>query len=457
MTGCTLGPNFEEPVVAIPEAYRTPAVLVKGSEDLKWWELFDDPLLVTLVNTALDNNRDVKVAVNRISQSRAALGISEADSYPRLDVEAGVNRGDFTGAGKSASVATNAYLVAPLSWEIDFWGKFRRADAAARANLIASEYGLRTVQLTLVAEVVSGYYELLDFHRRLAISERTLESRIDSLIIIQQRFDRGIISELDVNQAEIQREIAAAAIPLYERSISKTENRLSILLGQLPDSIKVPDDNSLLSSPPDIPVGVPADILERRPDIAEASFLLRAQTQNIGIAEALRWPSISLTGTLGFASTELDSVTIDGSVWSVGGQLFGPVFDFGQNQRRVEIEELITQQFLFQFENKILNAFREVEDSLVEIKTYREELAAIKRQLKAATNREQALAGTIRQGCQQLPRSARHRTHPVFDRPAAVGNAAAVPLFLRQPLQSAWWRLGYPGRSRARRRIPEFT
>jgi len=386
VTGCTLGPNFEEPVVATPEAYRTPAVLVNDSEDLKWWELFDDPLLVTLVNTALDNNRDVKVAVNRISQSRAALGISEANSYPRLDVEAGVNRGDFTGAGKSASVATNAYLVAPLSWEIDFWGKFRRADAAARANLIASEYGLRTVQLTLVAEVVSGYYQLLDFHRRLAISERTLESRIDSLIIIQQRFDRGIISELDVNQAEIQREIAAAAIPQYERSISKTENRLSILLGQLPDSIKVPDDNSLLSSPPDIPVGVPADILERRPDIAEASFLLRAQTQNIGIAEALRWPSISLTGTLGFASTELDSVTIDGSVWSVGGQLFGPVFDFGQNKRRVEIEELITQQFLFQFENKILNAFREVEDSLVEIKTYREELAATRRQLKAARN-----------------------------------------------------------------------
>ena len=232
MTGCTLGPNFKEPVVVIPEAYRTPAELVKGSEDLKWWELFDDPLLVTLVTTALYNNRDVMVAASRIEQSRAALGISEADAYPRLDVEAGVNKGNFTGAGKSSSVTTNAYLVAPLSWEIDFWGKFRRADAAARANLIASEYGLRTVQLTLVAEVVSGYYELLDFHRRLAISRRTLKSRSDSLKIIQQRFDKGIISELDVNQAEIQREIAAAAIPLYERTISKSENRLSILLGR---------------------------------------------------------------------------------------------------------------------------------------------------------------------------------------------------------------------------------
>ena len=219
----------------------------------------------------------------------------------------------------------------------------------------------------------------------------------------------------------------------------------------------MPEDHGVLCSPPDIPVGVPADILERRPDIAEASFLLRAQTQNIGIAEALRWPSISLTGTLGFASTELDSVTIDGSVWSVGGQLFGPVFDFGQNKRRVEIEELITQQFLFQFENKILNAFREVEDSLVEIKTYREELAAIQRQLKAAKKRQQALAGTIRQGRQQLSRSARHRTHPVFDGPATVGNAATVPHFLRQPLQGARWWLGYPRRSSAHRRVSEFA
>jgi multidrug efflux system outer membrane protein len=386
VTGCTLGPNFKEPVVVIPQAYRTPAELVKSSEDLKWWELFDDPLLVTLVTTALYNNRDVMVAASRISQSRAALGISEADAYPRLDVEAGVNKGNFTGTGKSSGTTTNTYLIAPLSWEIDFWGKFRRANAAARANLIASEHGLKTVQLTLVTDVVSGYYELLDFHRRLVISERTLKSRANSLKIIQQRFDKGIISELDVNQAEIQREIAAAAIPLYQRAISKSENRLSILLGRLPEAVKVPDNLGVRASPPDIPVGVPADILERRPDIAEASFLLRAQTQNIGIAEALRWPSISLTGTQGFASTELDSTTIDGGVWSVGGQLLGPVFDFGKNQRRVELEELITQQFLFQFENKILNAFREVEDSLVEIKTYRQELAAIERQLKAAKN-----------------------------------------------------------------------
>ena len=384
--GCTVGPDFEEPVVQTPESYRTPTHLSEDTADLEWWQLFDDPMLVSLVTTALLNNLDVQIAISRIAQSRAALGFTEVDGYPRLDVEAGISRGDFTGAGKSPGTSTSAYIAAPLSWEIDFWGKFSRSTAAARADLIASEYGLKTVQLTLVSDVVSSYYQLLDFHRRLNISQNTLKSRIESLKIIQQRFDKGIISELDVNQAEIQREIAAAAIPLYQRSISKAENSLSILLGRLPGSIQTAEDLTRQNPPPEIPVGMPADILKRRPDITQARFLLRAQTENIGIAEALRWPSISLTGTLGVASTELDNITVDGGVWSVGGQLLGPIFNFGQNKRRVEIEEAITQQFLFQFENTILTAFREVEDALVEISTYREELAAIDRQLKSARN-----------------------------------------------------------------------
>jgi len=386
ISGCTVGPDFEEPVVQSPGSFRTTPDTVDRETEVKWWQLFNDPQLLLLVTTALENNRDMKIAVSRIAQSRAALGFAEVDGYPRLDVEAGVSRGDFTGAGKSPTISTNSYIVAPLSWEIDFWGKFSRATDAARADLIASEYGLKTVQLTLVSDVVSGYYQLLDFHRRLAIAENTLKSRNDSLYIIQQRFDKGIIAELDVNQAEIQKEIAAASIPLYQRSISKTENSLSLLLGRLPGAIKVPGNMIGQINPPDIPVGMPADILGQRPDITQARFLLRAQTEQIGIAEALRWPAISLTGTLGAASTELDSITVDGGVWSVGGQLLGPVFNFGQNKRRVEIEEAITQQFLFRFENTVLTAFREVEDALVEIETYRRELAAIGRQLKAAEN-----------------------------------------------------------------------
>ena len=173
-SGCTrLGPDFEEPLVATPESYRTEAALTELADDLQWWKLFDDPYLVSLVSMALERNRDLRIAVSRIAQSRAALGFTEADEYPRLDLDGGINRGNFTGTGKSPNTDTSAYITAPLSWEIDFWGKFSRATEAARADLIASEYGLKTVQLTLVSEVVASYTQLLDFHRRLNVSKET--------------------------------------------------------------------------------------------------------------------------------------------------------------------------------------------------------------------------------------------------------------------------------------------
>ena len=385
VSGCALGPDFKEPVVEAPEAYRTPVMPADPAGDLKWWALFDDPLLYDLVTTALENNRDLKIAVSRIEQARAVLGFTRADQYPSVDVGAGAQTGNFSGGSRSPDTTSTVYLAAPLNWEIDFWGKFKRSTDAARAELMASEYGLKVVQLALIAEVTSTYHQLLDFHRRLDISQSTLKSRLDSLNIIQQRFDKGIIGELDVNQAQIQKEIAAGAIPLYERSIAKTENGLAILLGHLPETVRI-KKNLEGSSPPVIPVGLPSDILERRPDILQAKYLLKAQTENIGVAEALRFPAISLTGTLGVASTDLGDFTTSGGVWSVGGTLLGPIIDFGKNKRRVEIEEQKTQQALYQYENTVLTAFREVEDALAEIATYRQELAAIDRQQKAAKN-----------------------------------------------------------------------
>jgi len=385
LSGCTLGPNFKEPAANAPGSYRTQVMSSEEAVDLKWWELFDDPLLFSLVTTALENNRDLQIAVSRIEQARATVGFTRADQFPRLDIEAGALTGNNSSGFRSEDTNSTVYLAAPLSWEVDFWGRYRRSTEAARAELMASEYGLKTVQLTLIADVVSGYYQLLDFHRRLAIAEQTLTSRIKSLDIIQQRFDKGIIAELDVNQAQVQKEIAAGAIPLYKRSIAKTENRLSILLGHLPAAVKTRQSMADVL-PPDIPVGMPADLLEHRPDIIQAKYLLKAQTEKVGVAEALRWPAISLTGALGGASTELGSLAIDGGIWSAGGRLLGPVIDFGKNIRRVEIEEQKMQQSLYLFENTVLNAFREVEDALIEIVTYREELAAIDRQQKASKN-----------------------------------------------------------------------
>jgi multidrug efflux system outer membrane protein len=384
-TGCAVGPEFKDPVVAAPDAYRTQVMPPEAIDDLRWWALFDDPLLYDLVTTALENNRDLKIAVSRIEQARATVGFTRADQYPRVDGEAGARIGNFNGGSRSSDTTSTVYLAAPLNWEIDFWGKFKRSTEAAQADLMASEFGLKSVQLALIADVATTYYQLLDFHRRLDISTSTLASRLKSLEIIQQRFDQGIIAELDVNQAQIQKEIAAAAIPSYQRSIAKSENRLAILLGRLPEMVRI-KKNLGGTQPPEIPVGLPSDIIERRPDIVQARYLLKAQTEKIGVAEALRLPAISLTGALGVASTDLGAVTTEGGDWSIGGRLLGPIIDFGKNKRRVEIEEQKTQQALYQYENTVLTAFREVEDALVEIATYRKELAAVDRQQKAAKN-----------------------------------------------------------------------
>jgi multidrug efflux system outer membrane protein len=251
---------------------------------------------------------------------------------------------------------------------------------------MATDYGLRSLQLSLISQVATTYYLLLDYHQRLIIAQETLTSRLRSLDIIQQRFDRGILPEIDLNQAQIQKEIAAAAIPLYERSIAKTEHALSILLGRLPGEITQGTALNRQVIPPNIPAGLPAQLLERRPDVIQSLYLLNAQTARIGVATAMRLPAISLTGALGYASTEISSITSDGGVWSVGGSLLGPILDFGKGKQRVVIEEARTQQALYSYENTVLNALKEVEDALVEIETTSREIDAVTNKLKAARN-----------------------------------------------------------------------
>jgi len=386
LTGCAMGPDFKKPVVETPNNFRFSDSESKEVVNLKWWELFDDPVLYSLVVTALTDNKDAMIAASRIEEARAALGFTKADQYPRLDLEGSAKAGNFTGVSRSSTTDKSAYIAPVLSWEIDFWGKYRRSTEAARSELMASEYSLRTVQISLISEVVSTYFLLLDYHQRLKISKQTLDSRRYSLDIIQKRFDKGIIPEIDLNQAQIQKEIAAGAIPLYQRLIANTENALSILMGKFPGEIKTGNDLNQQAVPPDIPSGLPSNILERRPDIAEAMYLLEAQTARIGVAQALRFPSITLTGLFGVASAELSSISTDGDIWSVGGGLFGPLFDFKKNLQRVEIEKERTKQALYRYENRVLFAFREVSDALHDIQTYKKQISAVERKFKAAQN-----------------------------------------------------------------------
>ncbi|NQT68726.1 MAG: efflux transporter outer membrane subunit [Desulfobacteraceae bacterium] len=386
LAGCMMGPNFQKPDVETPYNFRFAESEPEAAANLKWWELFNDPVLNSLIITALTDNKDAMIAASRIEEARASLGFTRADQYPRLDIEGGARVGTFTGVSRSSTTDKSAYIAPVLSWEIDFWGKYRRSTESARAQLMASEYSLRTVQIGLISEVAGTYYLLLDYRLRLFISKSTLDSRQKSLDIIQKRFDKGIIPELDLNQAQIQKEIAVAAIPLYERLIANTENALSILLGKFPGEIETGYDLNDQTFLPDIPAGLPSSILERRPDVAEAMYLLEAQTAKIGVAEALRFPSITLTGLFGAASSELSSVTTDGGVWSVGGSLFGPLFNFNKNIERVEIEKERTRQTLYFYENRVLNAFREVADALNEIQTYKRQISSVERKYTAAKN-----------------------------------------------------------------------
>ncbi|GJM15940.1 MAG: RND transporter [Thermodesulfobacteriota bacterium] len=390
LSGCMVGPNFKEPQFDdLPEEFRFSNEYDSQEVNLVWWELFNDPVLVSLVNTALEQNKDLLIAISRIEEARSFLVFTEADLYPRFDLQGGANRGNFNGGiiSSDPDEPTNSAFISPVvNWEIDFWGKFRRANESARAQLLATEYAKTTVQISLISEVVGAYFMLLDFKERLRVSEQTLESRDESLVIIQKRFDKGVIPEIDLNQAQVQREIAAAAVPVNKRLIANTENAISILLGTFPQEIKTDLDLYAQTIPPNVPAGLPSSLLERRPDILEALYLIQAQNALIGVAVAERFPALSISGAVGAATNEAAQMTIDGFAWNIAAGLAGPIFNFGQDKARVEIEETRTEQALYNYQNVVLNAFREVSDALVDIQTYREQIAALKSQVKAAEN-----------------------------------------------------------------------
>jgi multidrug efflux system outer membrane protein len=242
------------------------------------------------------------------------------------------------------------------------------------------------VQVSLISAVADGYFQLLDFDNRLEISRRTWETRKESLWIIEQRFDKGIVPEIDLNQAQQQEAVAAVAVPLYERMVAHTENYLNILIGRNPRDITRGDLNQEFD-PPWIPVGIPSELLERRPDLVQAEQLFYAETSRIGVAQAMRFPSFSITGLLGVASNDLSTLISGESVlYSIGGSILGPIFNWGKNKRRVEIQQELAGQALQRYEQTVLNAFREVDDALIDIYSYRLEYEARLRQQKAAVN-----------------------------------------------------------------------
>lgn len=385
---CMVGPNFQKVPVESPADYRFAIAPADTINSLNWRKFYTDTTLIRLIDSALVNNFDAKIAASRILEARYYLGYTKADQYPAFTYGGNVNYGNAPGNFPTGSSPKfSGAMIGNLNWEIGFWGKYRRATEAAQAELVATEYGYQAVKISLITEIANTYYTLLSYKKSLEISKNTLEIRKESSRIISARYNRGIVPEIDLNQAQILEESAAGSVPVYERAVAFTENALSMLLGKNPEVIPVYLTIDEVLTPDSIPVGLPSQLLVRRPDVLEAEQMVAAQNARIGVAQAMRFPSFSLTGMLGMASADLSAFNAgDALMGGVGAGLFGPIFNFGKNKRRVDIERERTEQMKLNYEKAVVSAFRETEDALVNISTLERELVSVENQLKASTN-----------------------------------------------------------------------
>jgi len=379
-SGCTVGPNYKRPAVSVPATYRglTPEEIAKQQAtsfgDQKWWEVFQDEQLRTLIRTAVQQNYDVRIAASRILAAQAQLGITRADQFPSVSAGAGISdvrqaRSSFLPAFERSTGQVNA----SAAWELDFWGRFRRATEAARANLLASEWARQEVITTLVGELSRAYFQLRALDLQLEISSRTLSSRQESLRLTRILADRGSTSMLDVRQAEQLVFTAAAEIPALEQQIAQQENFISILLGKNPEDVPRGQKLTEQPMPPEVPAGLTSALLERRPDIRQAEQQLVAANAQIGVARAAYFPQINLSGTGGFQSAALtDLFSGPAGTWNFGASLTQPIFTAGRLRSNVRLAEAQQQTALLFYQQTIQGAFRGVSDGLVAYRKSRE-------------------------------------------------------------------------------------
>lgn len=358
--------------------------------NIKWWELYQDTTLQSLIKVALDENKDLKTAIARVEESRAVLGFNKANLYPFLDYNAKASYTKLNENAQNSGIGIDGEsysLLGSLSWEIDLWGKLRHANRSAYAQLISDQENQKAITISVIAQVADLYFQLRGLDERLQISINTVATREESYRLISERFNKGYVAEIDKFQAEQQVAFAAANVPAIERDIVAVENALQVLLGRSPGSVIRGLLNNQQNIDLEIPAGLPSELLEKRPDVRAAEQSLIAQNELIGVAQALRFPSLSLTGFGGVSSNDLSNLIDNGSLAAgIGGQLFGPIFRFGQNKRRVEIERARTEQLRFQYEKTVLTAFSDVETSLKAVTTYQSEYLARNREVTANMN-----------------------------------------------------------------------
>jgi len=370
---CTVGPNYNKPLVVEPTVYRGAAAELSAKPDVasfgdqKWWDVFQDEALQTLIRAALEQNYDVRIAATRILEARALLGIAQADQLPEVTASASVfSQRSPAAAGRPAVDTSPVQLGLSASWELDFWGRFRRATESARANLLSDEWAQRQVISSLVSDVASAYFQLREQDLELEISRQTLASRRDSLRLTQVLADGGATSLLDVRQAEQLVFGASASIPDLESRIEQQENFISILVGRNPEGVMRGRPLIDQQQPPEVPAGLPSSLLERRPDILQAEQQLVAANAQIGVAKADFFPRISLTAIGGYQSSALARLfTGPAGLWTFGASALQPVFEGGRIRNNVAFAEARTQEATLVYQRTVQQAFRDVSDALV--------------------------------------------------------------------------------------------
>src|ERR1700726_1123888 len=354
--GCMMGPNYKRPTVSVPTGYRSampdqPAAAASlGNE--KWWDVYQDPVLAQLIHTALQQNYDVRIAAARVLEAQAQLGITRANQFPNVNANASGNSLRNPANGPIPSYEFNyGRITASAAWQLDFWGLYRRATEAARADLLANEWARQEVNATLVANVASAYFQLRELDLELDITKRAVASRTESLQLTQTLEEHGINSILDVRQAEQLVYTATSQIADQERRIEQQENLLSILLGNNPAAVPRGTELTAQIHPPEVPAGLPSSLLERRPDIRRSEQLMIAANAQIGVARAAYFPQITLTAAPGFQSAALANLFSGPSgLWTFSGAIAQPIFTAGRLRNGVRLAEAQQQEALLVYQ-----------------------------------------------------------------------------------------------------------
>jgi multidrug efflux system outer membrane protein len=385
LTGCfKIGPDYRKPEAAAPESWRFEPAEVRDTANTRWWEQFGDPVLVRLIGEAVRRNYDLRIAAAAVEEYLGLYRITRADLFPQISGNAIGQQQELSGSayGSAKLVYDNIQAALNLSWEIDLWGRLRRATEASRADLLGREENRRTVLLTLVTAVARSYVQLRELDLRLDIARRTLSDRREALRIAEVRFRGELSSEAEVRQAESEVYNASAQVPFLEKLVAQKEHELSVLLGRNPAAVERGLPLTELNLPP-VPAGLPSDLLSRRPDIRQAEQGLIAANARIGAAVGEYFPKFTITGTVGNASADFTHFFAGpAGMWSWGAALAMPVFTAGRISGQVEAAEARARQALFLYRSTLLTAFQETEDSLVDHGKTREQVAAIVQQVE---------------------------------------------------------------------------